>query len=47
MRSGPDVKTALVAIRRERTGADADMSARWIDEMGAKNRYLLDVWAGG
>jgi len=20
---------------------------RWIEEMGAKNRYVLDVWAGG
>jgi cytochrome P450 / NADPH-cytochrome P450 reductase len=43
----PDVKAALVAIHRERTGADAEASAHWIEEMGAKNRYVLDVWAGG
>jgi cytochrome P450/NADPH-cytochrome P450 reductase len=43
----PDVKAALVAIYRERTGADADAGARWIDDLGAKNRYVLDVWAGG
>jgi cytochrome P450/NADPH-cytochrome P450 reductase len=43
----PDVKAALVAIYRERGGVDADAGARWIEEMGAKNRYVLDVWAGG
>jgi cytochrome P450/NADPH-cytochrome P450 reductase len=43
----PDVKAALVAIYRERTGADADAGARWIDDLGAKQRYVLDVWAGG
>jgi len=43
----PDVKAALVAIYRERSGADADAAARWIEEMGARNRYVLDVWAGG
>ncbi len=43
----PDVKAALVTIYRERTGADADAGARWIDELGTRNRYVLDVWAGG
>jgi cytochrome P450 / NADPH-cytochrome P450 reductase len=43
----PGVKAALVAIYRERTGADAEAGTRWIEEMGAKNRYVLDVWAGG
>jgi cytochrome P450 / NADPH-cytochrome P450 reductase len=43
----PDVKAALVAIYRERTGADAEAGARWIEELGAKDRYVLDVWAGG
>lgn len=43
----PDVKAALVTIYRERTGADADAGLRWIDDLGAKNRYVLDVWAGG
>jgi len=43
----PDVKAALVAIYRERSGADAEAAQRWIDDLGAKNRYVLDVWAGG
>ncbi|MCC8936787.1 cytochrome P450 [Bradyrhizobium sp. Arg68] len=43
----PDVKATLMSIYRERTGADANAAARWIEEMGAKNRYVLDVWAGG
>jgi cytochrome P450 / NADPH-cytochrome P450 reductase len=43
----PDVKAALVSIYRERTGADADVGLRWIDDLGSKNRYVLDVWAGG
>jgi cytochrome P450 / NADPH-cytochrome P450 reductase len=43
----PDVKAALVAIYREHAGADAEAGQRWIDDLGAKNRYVLDVWAGG
>src|ERR1700675_4881375 len=43
----PDVKAALVAIYRERTGADVDAALRWIDDLGTRNRYVLDVWAGG
>ena len=43
----PDVKAALVAIYRERSGADAAAGARWIEELGTKNRYVLDVWASG
>jgi cytochrome P450 / NADPH-cytochrome P450 reductase len=46
-RMEPDVKAALVAIHRERSGGDADAGARWIEDLGAKNRYVLDVWAGG
>jgi cytochrome P450/NADPH-cytochrome P450 reductase len=43
----PDVKAALVAIYRERKGADAEAAQRWIDDLGSSNRYVLDVWAGG
>jgi cytochrome P450/NADPH-cytochrome P450 reductase len=43
----PDVKAALVAIYRERKQADPQAAQRWIEEMGANNRYVLDVWAGG
>ena len=31
----------------DKTGGNADAAAKWIDEMGTKNRYVLDVWAGG
>jgi cytochrome P450/NADPH-cytochrome P450 reductase len=43
----PDVKAALMAIHRERTGGDEAAASRWIDDLGTKNRYVLDVWAGG
>jgi cytochrome P450/NADPH-cytochrome P450 reductase len=43
----PDVKAALVAIYREKSGTDAEAGLRWIDDLGTKNRYVLDVWAGG
>jgi len=42
----PDVKRALTRIHAARTGADEAAAAKWIDEMGAKGRYVLDVWAG-
>jgi cytochrome P450/NADPH-cytochrome P450 reductase len=34
-----------VQIHRDCTGADA--GERWIADLGAQNRYVLDVWAGG
>src|SRR3954454_7142992 len=43
----PDVKAALVAIYREKSGADAEAGLRWIDDLGTRNCYVLDVWAGG
>jgi cytochrome P450/NADPH-cytochrome P450 reductase len=43
----PDVKAALMGIHRERTGGDEAAATRWIDDLGTKNRYVLDVWAGG
>jgi cytochrome P450 / NADPH-cytochrome P450 reductase len=46
-RMEPDVKATLISIYRENSGADAGAAARWIDDLGAKNRYVLDVWAGG
>ncbi|HEV7636596.1 MAG TPA: cytochrome P450 [Bradyrhizobium sp.] len=43
----PDVKAALIAIYRERKGGNAEAGQCWIDDLGASNRYVLDVWAGG
>jgi cytochrome P450 / NADPH-cytochrome P450 reductase len=45
-RMEPDVKRALMALRRERSGGDEAEARRWIGDLGAKNRYVLDVWAG-
>jgi cytochrome P450/NADPH-cytochrome P450 reductase len=42
----PDVKRRLMDIYREKTNASEEAAARWIDEMGTQNRYVLDVWAG-
>jgi cytochrome P450/NADPH-cytochrome P450 reductase len=46
-RMEPDVKAALMTIHRERAGADAGAAQRWIDDLGGRNRYVLDVWASG
>ena len=43
----PDVKATLMSIHQEKTGGNAEAAAKWIDELGTKNRYVLDVWAGG
>jgi cytochrome P450/NADPH-cytochrome P450 reductase len=46
-RMEPDVKATLVSIYRERAGADAAAGQHWIEDLGTKNRYVLDVWTGG
>ena len=43
----PDVKRALVEIYCARKNATPEQGEAWINEMGANNRYVLDVWAGG
>lgn len=42
----PDVKAALVAICREYSGRDQAAAQAWIDDLGIRNRYVLDVWTG-
>ena len=42
----PDVKRALIALHRERAGVDEDAARRWIEDLGARGRYVLDVWSG-
>jgi cytochrome P450/NADPH-cytochrome P450 reductase len=42
----PDVKRALIALQRERAGVDEDAARRWIEDLGARGRYVLDVWSG-
>lgn len=46
-RMEPDVKRKLMDIYREKANAGEEAAARWIDDMGTQNRYVLDVWAGG
>ena len=43
----PDVKAALMTIYREGSGGEEAEAQRWIDDLGTRNRYVLDVWAGG
>ncbi|ELS54891.1 bifunctional cytochrome P450/NADPH--P450 reductase [Streptomyces viridochromogenes] len=45
-RMAPGVRTALQAVYREQTGADADEAAAWLTAMTASGRYVEDVWAG-
>lgn len=42
----PDVKRRLMDIYREKSGNSEEAAARWIEDMGTQNRYVLDVWAG-
>jgi cytochrome P450/NADPH-cytochrome P450 reductase len=43
----PDVRLALMTLRRNRAGVDEAAARRWLDDLGAGGRYVLDVWAGG
>lgn len=42
----PEVKQALVDIYSACAAVDQTAALKWIDDMGAQNRYVLDVWAG-
>jgi cytochrome P450/NADPH-cytochrome P450 reductase len=44
-RMGQDVKATLMRIYSEKSGVSMGDAQRWIDDMGAQNRYTLDVWA--
>ena len=41
----PGVRQAFAAIHAAKTSASADESDRWIDQMAADRRYLVDVWS--
>jgi cytochrome P450/NADPH-cytochrome P450 reductase len=43
-RMEPDVRSALCALYRHTTGADAPAASAWIDALTASKRYNLDVW---
>lgn len=44
-RMEPDVKRALVAMYRDRTGNDEAAGEAWMAKLAADGRYVLDVWA--
>jgi cytochrome P450/NADPH-cytochrome P450 reductase len=44
-RTAPDVRPAFAAIQAQKTGAEEAAANRWLDELAAENRYLVDVWA--
>lgn len=41
----PGVRQAFAAIHAAKTGASAQQSERWINQMTAERRYLVDVWS--
>lgn len=45
-RMEPDVKRALIALYRDKAGADAAAGDSWMAGLVADGRYVLDVWAG-
>jgi cytochrome P450/NADPH-cytochrome P450 reductase len=44
-RMEPDVKRALVAMYRDKTGNDEAAGEAWMTKLAADHRYVLDVWA--
>jgi cytochrome P450/NADPH-cytochrome P450 reductase len=40
----PDVRKAFAAIYQAKMGASEQEANRWLDELTAHNRYLVDVW---
>ncbi|OFX04421.1 MAG: NADPH--cytochrome reductase [Alphaproteobacteria bacterium RIFCSPHIGHO2_12_FULL_66_14] len=44
-RMEPDVKRALVAMYRDKTGNDEAAGEAWTLKLAADGRYVLDVWA--
>jgi len=44
-RMAPGVREAFAAIHAAKTGASAAASERWIHQMTADRRYLVDVWS--
>lgn len=44
-RMAPDVRRTFAAIYCEKTGTSAADAERWLNDLTAQNRYLVDVWA--
>jgi cytochrome P450/NADPH-cytochrome P450 reductase len=46
-RMAPDVRAAFVAMHQAKTGGSAAQAEAWLDDLTARGRYLVDVWASG
>jgi len=46
-RMAPDVRRAFTAMHRAKTGGSEAQAEAWVDDLTARNRYLVDVWASG
>ncbi len=44
-RMAPDVRRTFAAIVSEKTGGNEQEAERWMENLTAQNRYLVDVWA--
>ena len=42
----PEVKKTFIGIYQKQMACSVDVATRWIDDMAADQRYVLDVWAG-
>ena len=42
----PDVRQELTTLHAERSGDGKEAAQRWLDELSAAGRYVLDVWSG-
>ena len=46
-RMAPDVRRAFAVMHRAKTGGTEAAAEAWVDDLAARNRYLVDVWASG
>jgi cytochrome P450 / NADPH-cytochrome P450 reductase len=46
-RMAPDVRRGFLTIHRAKTGGTEAQAEAWLDDLTARNRYLVDVWASG
>ena len=44
-RMAPDVRRTFAAIAGEKASVNAKEAERWLENLAAQNRYLVDVWA--
>jgi sulfite reductase alpha subunit-like flavoprotein len=40
----PDVEKGFASLYQEKTGASEEDAQKWMEELKASHRYLVDVW---